>query len=358
MTQSRKLRPTRAKARPASRPAKARPASVALAPLPPAQVVPEHDAHTSLVLGEDANIGALGLMELRLNEAEEAVLSRPVDVNQVLVKPTGEAYLSHPSYTRWFNEAFGRLGWSLRPVSKPVMKDGLVVVPYVLYIHGHPVAYALGEQEYSPTNARQSYGDAIESTVASGLRRCAKRLGVGLELWEKRWLHKFESELVLKVKVVVKKHGEEKEEYWFRRRDDPPFWQEQKAQRTTYGQRSSTPAPMDRPRNAAELLQEIANKPRASQHPHESSRITDPQRKRLFTIAKHHNRTEAEVKDYLKRKFNIASTHDLTRRDYDTVISALEASGPLGGTPAPPPVPLVGEVLTEADIDFDGTRDR
>lgn len=337
MAQTRKRakpRPTRT-VRKVSR-VKARPTrSVALVRQTQTALVPEPGQ--SLVLGDDASIGALGLMELRLTDVEEAVLARPVDVTQILVKPTGEAYLSHPSYTRLFNEAFGRLGWSIRPVSKPMAKDGLVVCPYVLYIHGHPVAYALGEQEYSATNARQSYGDAIESTVASALRRCAKRLGVGLELWEKRWLHQFQERHVIKVKVQVKKGGEIKEEWWFRRRDDPPFWQEQKAQRASHGQSTqSTSAPPP------------ADPTRTSQHPHETQPITDPQRKRLFTIAKHHGRTEVEIKAYLLRDYKIGSTKDLQRRDYDAVIRAIEATGPLGA----PPAPLQGEVLTADDLDF------
>src|SRR3990167_5946168 len=63
-----------------------------------------------------------------------------------------------------------------------------ITCPYVLHIHGKPVAFAMGEQEYYDSNEQQTYGDALESTVASALRRCAKRLGVGLELWGQDFL--------------------------------------------------------------------------------------------------------------------------------------------------------------------------
>lgn len=139
-------------------------------------------------LGELATVGALGLAELKLTEKEEAVLSRAVNPADILVRDGGIAYLPHIVYTRWFGEAFGRTGWSIVPTSRPQRVGNVVLIPYLLYVHGIPVAAATGEHEYHETNSRQTYGDVIESTVACALRRCAKRLGVGLEMWDKAWL--------------------------------------------------------------------------------------------------------------------------------------------------------------------------
>lgn len=139
-------------------------------------------------LGELATVGALGLAEVKLTEREEAILSEPVNPADILVRDGGISYLPHIVYTRWFNRAFGRTGWAIVPTAAPKKADRLVIVPYLLYVHGVPVAAATGEHEYQETNARQTYGDVIESTVASALRRCAKRLGVGLEMWDKAWL--------------------------------------------------------------------------------------------------------------------------------------------------------------------------
>lgn len=79
--------------------------------------------------------------------------------------------------------------------------------------------------------------------------------------------------------------------------------------------------------------------------------ISDPQRKRLFTIAKKHSRTEQEIKSWLLKAYKIGSTRDLTRRDYDAVISAIEAAGPLGGVAQTAATDVKKpEVLTADDI--------
>jgi ERF superfamily protein len=89
--------------------------------------------------------------------------------------------------------------------------------------------------------------------------------------------------------------------------------------------------------------------PPASRHPHEQEPITDPQRKRLFTIAKAHGRTEPEIKAYLAVAYNITSTKDLKRVNYDAVIEAIEAEGPMGRADAPRDPDAI---LTDADIQF------
>lgn len=159
----------------------------------PKGLLPVHQSPVGQ-LGELATVGALGLAELKLTKEEDAILAEPVNPADVMLKPKVKggppeiAYLPHIVYTRWFHRAFGRTGWACVPTAQPKKVNNLILVPYLLYVHGVPVAAATGEQEYFETNAQQTYGDVIESTVASALRRFAKRLGVGLELWDKRWL--------------------------------------------------------------------------------------------------------------------------------------------------------------------------
>ena len=95
------------------------------------------------LLTDDIALGDLGLAELKFTPEEDAVLNRPVSPADIRIKPSGQPYLSHPTYTRWFNEAFGRTGWTLVPASKPLRDGKSVVVPYVLHIHGKPVAYVI-----------------------------------------------------------------------------------------------------------------------------------------------------------------------------------------------------------------------
>lgn len=274
----------------------------------PVAVLPVLDQN---LLGEEASLGALGLVEVKLSDREEAVLSKPVDAGDVRMKPTGQPYLSHPSYTRWFSEAFGRLGWAIVPRAKAVFNGKTVVQPYILFIHGQPAAFAYGEQEYHENNKEQTYGDAVEATVASALRRCAKRLGVGLELWDKRWLDAWTEQFCVKVWLT------DKDKPVWRRKDDPPFWNE--ATSRTRGAQGGPPPRSERAR---------PERPAAS-HPKGDEPITHDQVMRFWTIARRAGRSDEEVKTFLKRHYNLDSSKAMLRKDYENVVKAIEHPGPL-----------------------------
>lgn len=281
------------------------------------------------VLSEEASTGDLGLVEVKLTEAEELVLSEPVSMDDVSVKPTGQPYLSHPVYTKWFNRSFGRLGWSIVPKAKATKADtingALVVVPYMLYIHGKPVAFAQGEHEYNPKNREQTFGDAIESTVASALRRCAKRLGVGLELWDKRWLHTFLTTRCVRVKVKGYKGAEDK---WLWRLKDAPALPFEIGSSPTFERVYADDRPLhDEPPHHDEPQPRQA--PSAGTTDMDDEKITQAMRQRLATIARKAGRPDAEVSLFLKKVWKVSSSKDLKRRDYDAVCRQLEAKGPL-----------------------------
>lgn len=268
-------------------------------------------------LGEDATLGALGLVEVKLTAKEEEILSRPVNVEDILIKPTGQPYLSHPAYTKWFNEAFGRLGWMLVPRSKPLRQvDGRkiqVVCPYILYIHGTPAAFAMGEHEFFDNNAEQSYGDALEATVASALRRCAKRLGVGLELWDKKFLDDF-----METRCVKVWRGEDTRPSW-RLKDAAPFWNER--ERTDRDDERGSQDRQHQPRRPSVPL--------AGSDGRGGQVISEKQLGRLWTIARRTKRTDAEVHSWLKRRYNLEHSRDIPRGRYDEICNWLEQRGPL-----------------------------
>jgi len=258
-------------------------------------------------------LGEFALAELKFTAEEEAVLSEPVKFEDMRVKPTGAVYLPHPAYTRWLNRAFGRTGWALREISLPLVSNGTVVVPYMLFVHGKPVAKAWGEQEYFENNKEQSYGDALESTHASALRRCCKHLGLALELWDKSFNDQFLEEHC----VQLWKEGEKRPQY--RRRLDVPFWWEKKQQRREepQEQRRERPAP-----------------PASATHDHANAVITEAQVKRLWTIIRRAKRTDEEFKFFLTQTFNVDSSKKILRKDYEQVCAAVESPFPL----MPPPV--------------------
>lgn len=265
-------------------------------------------------LDENIALGQFGLVEVKFTAEEEAVLSRPVKIEDMRILPTGAVYLPHQNYTRWLNAAFGRTGWALRPASKPLLNNNTVVVPYLLMIHGKPVAFALGEQEYFDNNKSQSYGDALESTVASGLRRCCKHLGLALELWDRSFGEQFKEEYCVSV------FNEKTNRPEWRRRIDPPFWWEKKSrreQRTVDLRESRPPAQPVRP---------VAHFANATEP------IGDDKRRKFWAIARRSGRSEQEIHDYLRETFGYTSTTQITHANFDTITAALEHPGALPGT--------------------------
>lgn len=286
--------------------------------------VPEPAALNTL--GEEATLGALGLVEVKLTKEEETILNEPVLEREVQMKPSGQPYLSHPSYTRWFNRAFGRLGWAIVPRSKPIRAGNSVVCPYLLYIHGQPAAFAMGEQEYYESNKEQTYGDALEATVASALRRCAKRLGVGLELWDKHWLEAFVARECIMVQI---KRGDEVKWVW-RRRSDRPFWNELGAKQEQAADAQRRPPAEPAPRSAPPPppAGDYEDQP-ISDIPRTKTNNKVGQVQRLWMIIKNSGRSEAEVKGWLETRFGIDSTKKIKRRDYDAICQWIEQRGPL-----------------------------
>lgn len=314
-----------------------KPKAVVVARTRLARLVPPTDLNT---LGEEATLGALGLVEIKLTALEEAILAEPVLIDAVEVKPTGQPYLSHPGYTRWFNRAFGRLGWAIVPRSKPLRDGKSVVCPYVLYIHGQPAAFAMGEQEYFEANKEQTYGDALEATVASALRRCAKRLGVGLELWDRAWLATFLEERCLKVWV------ESDNKPRFRLRGSRPFWNEKGPSGSAAARKTHEGAHMDGDRNETIAHNSPSGAPAAGHdgtsdqcisvgYKDAQGKYHAGQKERLWVIVRNSGRAEAEVRGFLLDVYGITSTSKILRRDYDAICKAIEGKGALPVKQAP-----------------------
>lgn len=300
----------------------------------------------ALRLGEEATTGALGLVEVKLTKAEELVLARPVPLAEMLIKPTGQPYLSHPTYTRWFNTAFGRLGWSIVPMTKARFNGKTVTVDYLLYVHGKPVAFATGEQEYygegreggANVNNEQTQGDAIEATVASALRRCAKRLGVGLELWDKPFLEQFMHAHCVQVWRTGSKSPQ------WRLKTSAPFYDEKGpvvkgGQPNGRQQPSYRPPPEEFMGGDAPIDVETSPAPERQAPAVDKRLITAVGRDgkghgqvgRLATIASRAGRSKPEVKAWILAIFGFRSMKEITRDKYDEICKAVEQPGALPG---------------------------
>lgn len=152
---------------------------------------------------------------LEITEEQKKILSAPVDEKKIQIRPDGLVYLSWIEYQSRLDEAFGS-AWSLVPQGMPKYdrNTNLILWGFYLIIKGKFVDFAIGQNEYIDTNRNMSYGDAIEGAKSNALMRCCKRLGIGLELWDKDYIQKW------KEKYTYKKYDEIKKRYlWYKKSD-------------------------------------------------------------------------------------------------------------------------------------------
>lgn len=295
--------------------------------LPAETAVALPKALESLVLSEVAQLGQIGLHPLELSEKAETILAEPPVEERVLILPGGAVYYPHIEYTRWFNRAFGRGAWAAIPVATPKLtpkrKEGqfLVTQPFVLYVHGKPVAQATAEGSYFENNAEQSQADVIEALNASALRRLAKRLGIGLELWDRSWGEAWKAKHAVKVWV----DGENRPQW--RRKGDPPLPKEKgvAVERSPQGGQAGEPGEASEPRARG------AREPQATDNRKitKGTKEKPGQVERLWAIAKNCGRAKEEIKGYLRIKLGVESTSDILRRDYEQVCKDIAKPGPM-----------------------------
>jgi hypothetical protein len=104
-------------------------------------------------------------------------------------------YIEHAHLRERLNQVFSPGQWSVVPRNRwaeefttakgdPACR---LYVEAMLLVRGAFVAEAVGDMVYYPKNDRTNYGDAVEGAKSSALRRCAKELGVGLQVWKKEF---------------------------------------------------------------------------------------------------------------------------------------------------------------------------
>lgn len=120
------------------------------------------------------------------------VLRRPIDPDDVEIKPDGVCYMPGVFYRSRLNEAFGPGAWAIAPrgPARRVPKNGgeLVIFHGVLIIHGRFVSEKVGGCMYHPNNFGMNYTDAYEGAITEALSRCCKEIVPAVEvLWKKGW---------------------------------------------------------------------------------------------------------------------------------------------------------------------------
>ena len=197
--------------------------------------------HTGEILAksETVEIGTIapeiftGISTLDISKEISDKLTASVPLDGIEIKPTGQIYLCHIQYRRMLNDAFGMGNWALRPLGgfqktiKTKRKGELneeetiiVCREYALYIRGKYASSAIGEQEYIESNDMMSASDACEGAESNAIMRCCKKLGIGLEMWDRKFISKFLKDYC----VQVWRKGKSKPQY--RLKDAEPWFDE------------------------------------------------------------------------------------------------------------------------------------
>ncbi len=169
-----------------------------------------------------------GISVLAVTEKQEQILVEPVKISEIEIKPTGEIYMCHIQYRRRLNKAFGIGQWALKPVGGFVKTQKsnfgktqqTVCREYALYISGKFAASAIGEATYIEENMQMTWSDACEATKSNAIMRCCKDIGIGLEMWDKKFTEQFKKEHC----VCVFRKGSPKT-HW-RLKESEPFYDE------------------------------------------------------------------------------------------------------------------------------------
>jgi hypothetical protein len=135
-------------------------------------------------------------------------MTRPVDPKTELgIKPSGEIYMEHMQVRRRLNEAFGVGQWALIPASGVTVhpngnKGGKRVMrEFVMVVNGQFAAQSIGGMVYHPTNPNMGLDDALEGAESDALKRCAKKLGIGAECWDKREAYELRKTYCIQVRA-------------------------------------------------------------------------------------------------------------------------------------------------------------
>ncbi|KAK3840139.1 MAG: mitochondrial genome maintenance MGM101-domain-containing protein [Linnemannia elongata] len=172
----------------------------------------------SLEEGEDWTRSFSGMAVEPFEKGVAEILMKPLEADDIEIKPDGLLYLPEIKYRRILNKAFGPGGWGLAPRSEHSISPKNISREYALVCNGRFVSTARGEQAYFDAD---NLATASEGCKSNALMRCCKDLGIASELWDPTFIRKFKKQYCEEVFVehaVTKK----KKKLW-KRKDQGDF---------------------------------------------------------------------------------------------------------------------------------------
>ncbi|KAH6690485.1 mitochondrial genome maintenance MGM101-domain-containing protein [Plectosphaerella plurivora] len=116
------------------------------------------------------------------------ILTKPLNVADIEVKPDGIVYLPEIKYRRILNAAFRPGGWAVVPRGDPIIHDRVVTREHALVVDGRFIAQAQGENTFFN---QEGIPAAVEACKSNALMRCCKDIGIASELWDPVFIREF-----------------------------------------------------------------------------------------------------------------------------------------------------------------------
>lgn len=283
-----------------------------------------------LTLPATMALAGMGLSQLGLTESERQALLAPFSDHEMEILPSGEVYTPWVYLGARLNQIFGPGNWG-RMSEPPQEKGGSIIQKWTLLIRGRPVAEAYGEARYIAANPKHSWGKALETARSNGLTRTCKDLGMAAQCWMRRFQYTYR----LRQGVLVKTRGKHGVESQWRHIDSPPLPGEFAIDERSPN-RERYIAPNEAHRAAGEALwrpttedeQPTVDRQEARAAelvPYGDGLIGKEARKAIFAALKTHERSESDLKAFLKQQWGYDSTRQIRQSQVTALLDYLRA---------------------------------
>ncbi len=264
------------------------------------------------------SLQAQGLSRSNWSETQQTALSRGFEPADLEIQSDGVVNVPASLVAERLNKVFLPGNWGMSRVGDPQCTapggpedPGYVIVPYVLWVNGIPVAEAYGKGTWA---RRVDYGNSVEAARTNGLKRCTKHI-IAPHIYSDNWQHRF--------KLA---NG-----YLVERITGPPAWRsmhgapledEVDIDPRSPNQKTYTPPSVvektasRRPVKRKTAAKKAVALPKLSDDPIPTKAIGQ-----IMQAARAHERTEADVDRYIRRKWGHRSKAKITAAQFDTVIA-------------------------------------
>ncbi|KAL7418462.1 hypothetical protein Q5752_006920 [Cryptotrichosporon argae] len=190
------------------------PSAPALAPQAATGITGEAQALPGERRLDDWSTSFRGLSERPFDKDVAESLLRPLDPEDIEIKPDGLLYLPEIKYRRTLNAAFGPGGWGMAPRGETHVGPRIVSREWALVCLGRLIGVARGEQEFFDPSGIPT---ATEACKSNALMRCCKDLGIASELWDPRFIRQFKEKYC--VEAMVEHVTQKKKRKLWRKKD-------------------------------------------------------------------------------------------------------------------------------------------